>query len=73
MLHTTRDATNELVTNHSVGSVLNVEHFEKQISDFIFELLNEMITSVRGFGRCGVTGVYAGYVCGACPMINHFY
>ncbi|CAL5869153.1 uncharacterized protein PFLUO_LOCUS3381 [Penicillium psychrofluorescens] len=29
------------------------------------ELINEMITSVRGFGRCGVTGVYAGYC-------NHF-
>lgn len=28
------------------------------------ELLNEMITSVRAYGRCGVTGVYAGYVCG---------
>lgn len=27
------------------------------------ELLNEMITSVRAFGRCGITGVYAGYVC----------
>ena len=26
------------------------------------ELLNEMITSVRAFGRIGVTGVYAGYV-----------
>jgi threonine dehydrogenase-like Zn-dependent dehydrogenase len=26
------------------------------------ELLNEMITSVRAFGRCGITGVYAGYV-----------
>lgn len=26
------------------------------------ELLNEMITSVRPFGRVGVTGVYAGYV-----------
>lgn len=26
------------------------------------ELLNEMITSVRGFGSCGVTGVYTGYV-----------
>ena len=26
------------------------------------ELLNEMITSVRSFGRCGVTGVYAGFV-----------
>ena len=26
------------------------------------EILNEMITSVRNFGRCGVTGVYAGYV-----------
>lgn len=26
------------------------------------ELLNEMITSVRAFGRCGVTGVYAGFV-----------
>ncbi|CAG7942035.1 unnamed protein product [Penicillium salamii] len=29
------------------------------------ELVNEMITSVRGFGRCGITGVYAGYC-------NHF-
>jgi threonine dehydrogenase-like Zn-dependent dehydrogenase len=26
------------------------------------ELLNEMITSVRNFGRCGVTGVYVGFV-----------
>jgi threonine dehydrogenase-like Zn-dependent dehydrogenase len=26
------------------------------------ELINEMITSVKGFGRCGVTGVYVGYV-----------
>ncbi|KAJ6150691.1 hypothetical protein N7470_007285 [Penicillium chermesinum] len=29
------------------------------------ELINEMITSVRGFGRCGITGVYAGFC-------NHF-
>ena len=27
------------------------------------EMLNEMITAVRPFGRVGVTGVYAGYVC----------
>lgn len=27
------------------------------------ELLNEMITSVKSFGRCGVTGVYVGFVC----------
>jgi threonine dehydrogenase-like Zn-dependent dehydrogenase len=27
------------------------------------ELLNEIITSVKNFGRCGVTGVYVGYVC----------
>lgn len=26
------------------------------------ELINEMITSVRNFGRCGVTGVYVGFV-----------
>lgn len=26
------------------------------------ELVNEMITSVRGYGRCGITGVYAGFV-----------
>lgn len=26
------------------------------------ELINEMITSVRSFGRCGVTGVYVGFV-----------
>jgi len=29
------------------------------------ELINEMITSVHNFGRCGVTGVYAGFT-------NHF-
>ena len=34
------------------------------------ELVNEMITSVRGFRRCGITGVYAGYVCG--PFANMF-
>lgn len=27
------------------------------------EIINEMITSVRNFGRCGITGVYAGFVC----------
>lgn len=26
------------------------------------ELVNEMITSVKNFGRCGITGVYVGYV-----------
>lgn len=31
------------------------------------ELLNEMLTSVKSFGRVGVTGVYAGYV-----RIHHF-
>jgi len=29
------------------------------------EIINEMIASVKNFGRCGVTGVYAGYT-------NHF-
>jgi len=29
------------------------------------EIVNEMITSVRNFGRCGITGVYVGYT-------NHF-
>ncbi|PVH94740.1 GroES-like protein [Periconia macrospinosa] len=29
------------------------------------ELVNEMITSVRNFGRCGITGVYVGFC-------NHF-
>ena len=26
------------------------------------EIVNEMITSVKNFGRCGITGVYVGYV-----------
>jgi threonine dehydrogenase-like Zn-dependent dehydrogenase len=26
------------------------------------EIINEMITSVKNFGRCGITGVYAGFV-----------
>lgn len=29
------------------------------------EIINEMITSVKNFGRCGITGVYVGYT-------NHF-
>ncbi|OCL08823.1 GroES-like protein [Glonium stellatum] len=29
------------------------------------EIINEMITSVRNFGRCGITGVYVGFT-------NHF-
>ncbi|EGC47087.1 alcohol dehydrogenase [Histoplasma capsulatum var. duboisii H88] len=29
------------------------------------EILNEMVTSVRNFGRCGITGIYVGYT-------NHF-
>jgi threonine dehydrogenase-like Zn-dependent dehydrogenase len=29
------------------------------------EIINEMITSVRNFGRCGITGVYMGFM-------NHF-
>ena len=31
------------------------------------EILNEMITSVKSFGRCGVTGVYVGFVCVSLP------
>lgn len=27
------------------------------------EILNEMITSVKNYGRCGITGVYVGFVC----------
>jgi threonine dehydrogenase-like Zn-dependent dehydrogenase len=27
------------------------------------EIVNEMITSVRNYGRCGITGVYVGFVC----------
>lgn len=29
------------------------------------EIINEMITSVKSFGRCGITGVYVGFM-------NHF-
>ena len=32
------------------------------------EILNEMITSVKNFGRVGVTGVYVGYVCSPTPI-----
>lgn len=30
------------------------------------EIINEMIESVRSFGRCGVTGVYVGFVSALC-------
>ena len=29
------------------------------------EIVNEMITSVRSYGRCGITGIYVGFT-------NHF-
>ena len=34
------------------------------------EILNEMITSVKSFGRVGITGVYVGYVC--FPLSSNF-
>ena len=33
------------------------------------EILNEMVESVRNYGRCGVTGVYVGYVSTAAPFL----
>jgi threonine dehydrogenase-like Zn-dependent dehydrogenase len=45
------------------------------------EILNEMITSVKNYGRCGITGVYVGYVSSLfllleyiliSPQTNHF-
>jgi len=35
------------------------------------EIINEMITSVRNFGRCGITGVYVGFVSFPFPTSNH--
>jgi threonine dehydrogenase-like Zn-dependent dehydrogenase len=35
------------------------------------ELLNEMITAVRPFGRIGITGVYAGYVRPPCSLFDN--
>lgn len=32
------------------------------------EIINEMIEGVRNFGRCGVTGVYVGYVSVLSPL-----
>lgn len=34
------------------------------------EIINEMIESVRSFGRCGVTGVYVGFVSALCVNDN---
>lgn len=35
------------------------------------EILNEMITSVKNFGRVGVTGVYVGFVCSCLHPTRH--
>jgi len=32
------------------------------------EIVNEMITSVKNFGRCGITGVYVGFV--SLPLLS---
>lgn len=44
-----------------------VHYFELQLGleTDTSEIVNEMITSVRNYGRCGITGVYVGYT-------NHF-
>lgn len=34
------------------------------------EILNEMITSVKSFGRCGITGVYVGFVSSSSPLLE---
>lgn len=39
----------------------------------ISELINKMITSVRGFGRCGITGVYTGFICGTFSLVKHLH
>jgi threonine dehydrogenase-like Zn-dependent dehydrogenase len=36
------------------------------------EIVNEMITSTRNFGRCGITGVYVGYVSHISTMSYRF-
>jgi hypothetical protein len=33
------------------------------------ELVNEMIASVKSFGKCGITGVYVGYVRKRTPFL----
>jgi threonine dehydrogenase-like Zn-dependent dehydrogenase len=37
------------------------------------EILNEMITSVKNYGRCGITGVYVGYVSVLFLFLPQFY
>ena len=38
------------------------------------EIVNEMITSVKNFGRCGITGVYAGFVSGlSSPFLRSYH
>lgn len=34
------------------------------------EIVNEMIESVRNYGRCGITGVYVGYVSAPSPLFR---
>ena len=34
------------------------------------EIVNEMIESVRNFGRCGITGVYVGFVGSTCCYLR---
>ena len=34
------------------------------------EIINEMITSVKNYGRCGITGVYVGYVCNLADAVG---
>ena len=37
------------------------------------EIVNEMITSTRNFGRCGITGVYVGFVSFNSSLLKHIY
>jgi threonine dehydrogenase-like Zn-dependent dehydrogenase len=35
------------------------------------EIINEMITSVKNYGRCGITGIYVGFVSPPFPTFSH--
>jgi threonine dehydrogenase-like Zn-dependent dehydrogenase len=59
------DVALECAAGEYAKSIANKLEMAAGLQTDTAELINEMIMSVKSFGRCGVTGVYVGYA-------NHF-
>jgi len=65
MVHEGPDVALECVAGEAAKGWAHYFELQLGLETDTSEILNEMITSVKSYGRCGITGVYVGYT-------NHF-